>query len=80
MEAHIQGPATCYPYDTNLNFSVVGISSGEFVVSSNKVKITSSTETSCVLEILSGKAFDFDLAFVGGEGTKLIKHITVLPM
>ena len=80
MEAHIQGPATCYPYDQNLSFSVVGLGSGEFAVSSSKVKITSSTETSCVLEILSGKAFDFDLAFVDGNGTKLIKHITVLPM
>lgn len=80
MEAHIEGPATCYPYDTNLQFSIVGISSGEFAVSSNKVKITNSTDNSCVLEILSGKSFEFDLAFVGNEGTNLIKHIKVLPM
>ena len=79
-EAHIEGPATCYPYDTNLNFSIVGIDSGEFVVNSNKVKINQTNENSCVLEILSGKSFEFDLAFVGDEGTNLIKHIRVLPM
>ena len=80
MEAHIEGPAICYPYDTNLNFSIVGISSGEFVVNSNKVKIVQMSDNSCVLEILSGKSFEFDLAFVGSEGTNLIKHIRVLPM
>lgn len=79
-EAYIAGPAICHPYDTNLQFSIIGISSGEFSVSSNKVKIIKTNETSCVLEILAGKSFDFDLAFVGSEGTKLIKHIRVLPM
>lgn len=77
---HIQGPAICYPYDCNLSFSIVGLSTGEFVVNSNKVEIKEMTDTSCVLNILSGKSFNFTLSFVENEtGTRVDKEIKVLP-
>lgn len=79
MEAHIEGPANIYPYDIK-EYSIVGISSGEFVVNSNKVKIISSDEKSCVIEILSGKSFDFELFYVAENGTNIVKPIKVLPM
>lgn len=62
-EPHIEGPATCYVFDTNLNFSIVGLSGGEFVVNSNKVKIISTTETSCVIDILASKSSEFILTY-----------------
>ena len=41
MQPHIAGPASCYVFDTDLSYSIVGIAGGEFVVNSNKVKISS---------------------------------------
>lgn len=79
MEAHIEGPANVYPYDTNLCYSIVGLKSGEFVINSNKVKIIETNESSCVLEILSGKSFDFDIFYVKDENS-VVKHVKVLPM
>ena len=80
MEAHIEGPANIHPYDI-IEYSIVGMNSGEFVVNSNKVKINKSNETSCELEILSGKSFDFDLFYINEDGNAhVVKAIKVLPM
>ena len=77
MTPHIAGPAECKVYDENLSYSIVGINSGKFVVNSSKVKIINSTSNSCVLNILSGKSFSFNLSFVGNDGTTVDKVITV---
>ena len=67
--------------DTNLLFSIVGYTNGNFVVNSNKVKIKEMTETTCILDILSGKSFIFTLAFVDATtGTRIEKEIKVLPL
>ena len=77
MLPHIEGPSACHVFDDNVVFSVVGITSGKFVVNSNKVKIKSSTDKSCILEIIAGKAFSFTLSFVGDDGTQIDKVIEV---
>lgn len=77
MQPHISGPATVYVYDTNLSYSIVGLTSGEFVVNSDKVKIISSTESSCVIDILASKATEFTLSFVANDGTKVDQVIKV---
>ena len=77
MVPHIEGPAACYVFDTNLSYSVVGVKNGKFVVSSNKVKIISSTETSCVLDILASKAMDFILSYELEDGTTIDRTIKV---
>ena len=77
MTPHIQGPAECHVFDENLSYSIIGINSGKFVVNSNKVKIISSTENSCVLNILAGKSFSFILSFVADDNTQIDKVITV---
>ena len=77
MQPHISGPATVYVYDTNLSYSIVGLTSGEFVVNSDKVKIISSTESSCVIDILASKATEFTLSFVANDGTKIDQVIKV---
>ena len=38
-EPHIEGPAIVHVFDTDLTYSIVGLTNGKFVVSSNKVKI-----------------------------------------
>lgn len=79
MEAHIEGPANIHPYDIK-EYSIVGMNSGEFVVNSSKVKIVSADDKTCVLEILSGKSFDFEIFYAGANGTNIVKSIKVLPM
>ena len=63
MQPHIAGPASCYVFDTDLSYSIVGIAGGEFVVNSNKVKIKDMTESSCVIDILTTKASNFEISY-----------------
>lgn len=68
MEPHIEGPATCHVFDSDLSYSIVGLDNGEFVVNSNKVKITKMDKTSCLIDILTTKASSFELLYnVNGE-------------
>ena len=78
MQPHIEGPRNVHAFDTDLSYSIVGISSGKFTVNSNKVKIISSTENSCVIDILASKATEFILSFVADDGTKIEQVIKVL--
>lgn len=64
MKPHIEGPTAVNGFDTNLSYSIVGITNGKWVANSKLVKIKSSTETQCVLEILTGKANKFILQYV----------------
>ena len=74
-EPYIQGPADVYVFDTNVTFSIVGITGGEFVVNSDKVKIISSNETEIVMDILASKTTEFTLSYKTGndEINKIIK-------
>ena len=68
MQPHIEGPASCHVFDTDLSYSIVGLNNGEFVVNSNKVKIKNMTETSCLIDILTTKASSFEILYnVNGE-------------
>lgn len=77
MVPHIEGPSACHVFDTDLSFSVVGKNKGKFLVSSNKVKIVSATENSCVINILASKATNFVLTFEAEDGTRIEKNIQV---
>ena len=61
---YIEGPQIVRPYDEKLSYSIVGMTSGTFVVNSNKVKIVEMTENSCVVNILTGKAGEFKISYV----------------
>ena len=76
-QPHIEGPATIHVFDTDVSYSIVGFTSGFFVVSSKAVKINSSTETSCVLDVLATKATEFNLIFVADNGTKIEQKIKI---
>ena len=63
MQPYIDGPRVVRPYDTKIIFSIVGVTNGEFVVNSNKIKIEKSDEKSCELSILTGKAGEFKISY-----------------
>lgn len=68
-QPYIDGPASVYAFDTDLSYSIVGITNGKWVVNNKLVKINSSTETQCVLEILTGKSNKFILKYVTDDVT-----------
>lgn len=77
MQPHIEGPRLVHVFDTNLFFSIVGIAGGEFVVNSNKVKIVSKDEKSCVIDILASKAMNFVLSYKIDEDNQIDCPIVV---
>jgi hypothetical protein len=77
MQPHIEGPRTVHVFDTDISFAVVGISNGEFVVNSNKVKITKMDKTSCFIDILASKSMTFNLSYVVDGEVKLDLPIVV---
>ena len=75
MAPHIAGPATIHVFDTNVSFSIVGLIGGEFVVNSNKVKITKKDSTSCTLDVITTKASSFEISYkVDGE---ILNHFNI---
>lgn len=62
-EPHILAPADIYVFDTNVSFSIVGLSGGKFVVNSDKVKIISTDDKSCVVDILASKSTEFTISY-----------------
>lgn len=76
-QPYIDGPRLVYGYDTNLSYSIVGFTNGYWAVSSNKIKISETTDNSCVLEILTGKPTKFNLIFKSDDGTVVEQEIVV---
>ena len=78
MVPHIEGPADVHVYDENCVFSIVGLTNGEFVVNSTKVKINSMDNKSCSLDILAGKSFSFTLSYIYDNGNKQIDKVVTV--
>lgn len=76
-QPYIDGSRLVYGYDTNLSYSIVGFTNGKWTVNSSKVKISESTETSCILEILTGKPTKFNLIYTSDDGTVVEQEIVV---
>ena len=76
-QPYIDGPRLVYGYDTDLTYSIVGFTNGTWTVNSSKVKISKTTETSCVLEILTGKPTKFILKYASDEGVDVEQEIAV---
>lgn len=78
-EPHIEGPQFIEPYQTEITYSLVNVlnNNGEFLVNSSKVKIVDSNNESCTINVLSGKAGNFDLIYrVEGE-EDIVLNITI---
>lgn len=76
-QPYIDGSRLVYGFDTDLSYSIVGLTSGTWTVNSSKVKISSSTSTSCVLEILTGKPTNFILTYTADDGVVVEQEIVV---
>lgn len=64
----IKGPRIVKAYDSNLIYTIdKKITNSKFRVNSNKVKIVEMNESSCTLEITSGKSGKFNLSYFVGE-------------
>lgn len=77
---HITGPQVVEPWQKNIKYTLEGLSddvTGEFVVSSSKVKIVEMTNTSCVIEILTGKGGNFNLLYKQDGEDDLILPIVI---
>ena len=76
-QPYIEGPRKVYGYDTDLSYSIVGFNSGKWTVNSSKIKIVKMDNTSCVLEILTGKPTCFKLEYKSDDGTVVEQEIVV---
>ena len=65
-----------FVFDENISFSIVGLTNGKWLVSSNKVKINSSTESSCDLNILASKSGKFNLIYKT-DNEEVVKEIKI---
>ena len=77
MQPHIEGPRTVNVFDTNVSFSIVGMTGGEFVVDSDKIEIKEMNESSCIIDILASKSMTFNLSYVIDGEVKLDLPIVV---
>lgn len=75
-QAYINGSSIVSAYDTNISYTIENCSSkGKFVINSKKVKIVEQTELSLVLDIITGKAGEFNLQYVADD--KVVAELLV---
>ena len=74
---YIDGPQVVRPFDSNISFTIVGVKNGEFKVDSDKVKITASDETSCTVDIATGRSGSFVLSYVRENEEDIKLEVTI---
>ena len=64
-EPYIDGPQFVEPYQTEIKYSLANNlnATGAFLVSSKKVKIVNSDNSSCIINVISGKAGEFKIIY-----------------
>lgn len=76
-QPYIRGPQFVDVYDTFVEYSIENASNGKFVVNSNKVKVIESTETSCVMDIITGKSGKFDIIYRRENEEDIVLNVTI---
>ena len=76
MQPHIEGPATVHVFDTEISYSIVGLTNGKFVVNSKAIKIISSTNNSCIIDVKATKESNCILSFIKDD-IKIDKEIFI---
>lgn len=76
-QPYIRGPQFVDVYDTFVEYSIENASNGKFVVNSSKVKIIESTETSCVMDIITGKSGKFDIIYRRENEEDIVLNVTI---
>lgn len=74
---HIEGPQFIQVFDENILYEIKNASNGKFVVNSSKVEISNSTETSCEITVLTGKANSFDLIYQREGEEDIVLNVTI---
>lgn len=65
---YIDGPLQVYPYDTNLSYSIQNTDiTGTWLVSNSKAKITAAAQTTCSIDIVTGRSGDFVIKYSDGD-------------
>lgn len=76
-QPYIRGPQFVNVYDTFVEYSIENASNGIFVVNSSKVKVIESTETSCVMDIITGKSGKFDIIYRRENEDDIVLNVTI---
>lgn len=77
----IKGEQVVHPYDTDIVYTIKDMSGGEWSVSApKKARITASDETSCTIDIITGRSGEFTLQYIisGVVAAELIVRIDSL--
>lgn len=65
---YIDGPLQVYPYDTDLSYSIQNTDiMGTWSVSNSKAKITAAAQTTCSIDIVTGRSGDFVIKYSDGD-------------
>lgn len=65
---YIDGPLQVYPYDTDLSYSIQNTDmTGTWSVSNGKAKITAAAQTTCFIDIVTGRSGDFVIKYSDGD-------------
>lgn len=78
-QPYISGPASVEVYSQNNHYEMNGSNLGKFIVNSNKVKIMKQNETSCEINISTGKSGVFELQYVVGNNIIASMNISITP-
>lgn len=64
----IKGEQIVHPYDTDVTYTIKDLSGGRWAVSApKKVKITNSDDSSCTVDIITGRSGEFTLQYIIDE-------------
>ena len=76
VSCYIEGPQFVRPYDTNISYSVINNDfTGRFVVNSNKVKIVEQNETTCKIDVITGRSGEFTISYISDDNKILLNVI-----
>ena len=77
MNPNINGPAIVNAFDQNINYYIVGVKGGQWILEDKtKLKILSQTETNCFINVLASKAGKTKLFYKTKDKT-ITKEITI---
>lgn len=74
----IIGPAEVYPYDI-VEYSVEGLSGGQWSLSNKRAQIVTQSDTSVVIEVVTGRSGDVSLIYTV-NGADIIYNISILSL
>lgn len=72
----IAGPATVYPYDT-VTYSIDNNLDGHWEIDSKKAKILEQTNSTAIVNIITGRSGEFELKYIQDEKEDIVLKVTI---